>query len=151
MNRRILSVACLVALVPCGAAIADDDFGLSKMSIYSTPDPIVTTTKAGEPGENELIDAYFDESPPVIPHVVDEYLPITISDNQCIDCHDAPDQIGKKLAKDEAPPSPASHYTDLRRAPDKVTNTLIGSRFVCTQCHAGQQDTAPLVESTYRQ
>ena len=95
--------------------------------------------------------SYFDEAPPLIPHVVEEFLPILISDNQCLDCHDAPEEIGKPRAKDDPVPIPKSHYTDLRNNPDKVTDHVIGARYNCMQCHAAQKDAQPLVESTYRQ
>ncbi len=151
MKRNALGAALMAVLLPCAGAFACEDFGLSKVSVFDNPDPLVTTQAGREPGENEALGAYFDESPPLIPHLVADYLPITIKDNQCLDCHDAPDRIGKKLGRDEEPPMPASHYTDLRNAPHKVTGKPIGARFVCTQCHAGQQETEVLVESTYRQ
>ena len=69
----------------------------------------------------------------------------------CLECHDLPDQIGQEPAPGEPSPMPASHYTDLRRSPDEVTQEVIGARYVCTQCHAPQTNAQPLVANTYRQ
>lgn len=44
---------------------------------------------------------------------------------------------------------PPSHYTDLRNAPGKLTEHLIGARYGCNLCHARQSDAAPLVENNF--
>jgi cytochrome c-type protein NapB len=131
--------------------VTDDDLGLSKDSVFSTPDPIVAATTAKEPGENELLGAYFSESPPSISHDIEGLVPIKLDENLCLGCHDLFDEIGNETGPGDPTPMPASHYTDLRRNPDEVTSTLIGARFVCTQCHVPQADAAPLVANTYRQ
>jgi cytochrome c-type protein NapB len=55
---------------------------------------------------------------------------------------------GKK-AKGAPTPMPPSHYTDMRNAPGTVAGKLIGSRYVCTQCHAPQASVKPLVGKTF--
>ena len=133
---------------PKEAPIADAEIGLCKESVWSTPEPIVPTTKAKDPGENETQAAYFSGAPPVIPHLVEDLLPITMEQNMCLDCHNLPDQIGAKREPGEPTPMPESHYTDLRRSPDKVTEKVIGARYVCHQCHVAQTDARPLVANT---
>jgi cytochrome c-type protein NapB len=124
-------------------AIDDANMGLSKTSVFDTPTP--------EPfsygGSGEALPVAFAGAPPQIPHAIDNYLPLTTDSNQCMGCHDQPTMIGRK-AKGMPTPMPQSHYTDLRRAPDKVSKKVIGSRFVCTQCHVPQADVSPLVENT---
>jgi cytochrome c-type protein NapB len=132
-------------------AIAEREIGLDKNDIRSTPLPIVPSTSAGEPGDNAHSVGYFSEAPPVIPHLIADFLPITFADNSCIDCHDTHDMIGMELEEGDPTPAPISHYTDLRRTPDVSGDTLIGSRYVCTQCHTPQDDASPLVENVYRQ
>jgi cytochrome c-type protein NapB len=132
-------------------AVTGDELGLSKASVFSTPDPIVAGSTAEEPGENQPLGAYFSESPPLISHDISDFVPIRIGENFCLQCHDLHDQIGEEVAQGDPTPMPASHYTDLRRNPDEVTTKVIGARFVCTQCHATQSDTTPLVANTYRQ
>lgn len=153
IEKIIIALAVVLGLV--GIAIAqsandDKDLGLDKHSVFDTPDPIVAVDTAAEPGESQLLGKYFSEAPPLIPHQIKEFLPITIENNQCAECHDQPDMIGKKIDEGDPTPAPASHYTDLRRDPGKVTGKLIGARYVCTQCHAPQEDAKPLVENTYR-
>jgi cytochrome c-type protein NapB len=129
----------------------DAELGLSKESVFSTPEPIVPATKAKDPGENETREAYFSGAPPVIPHLVEDSLPIKVGENMCMDCHDLPDQIGVKREHGEPTPMPESHYMDLRRSPDKVTKKVIGARYFCVQCHAPQADAEPLVANTLDQ
>ncbi len=132
-------------------AKADDQLGLSRESVFSTPEPIVPTTKAKDPGENATRKAYFPGAPPVIPHLIEDSLPIKVGENMCMDCHDLADQIGAKREPGDPTPIPKSHYIDLRRSPDKVTRKVTGARFFCNQCHAPQADTRPLVVNTFDQ
>ena len=79
---------------------------------------------------------------------VAEFLPVTVEDNQCLDCHDVPKYIDKPKNMDRTrkskSPMPEEHYasSDLE--------DVSGARFNCTQCHVPQSNAAPLVESTYR-
>lgn len=130
---------------------ADAEIGLSTESVFSTPEPIVPTTKAKDPGENEPQKAYFPGAPPVIPHLIEDSLPIKVGQNMCIDCHDLADSIGEKREPGDPTPIPKSHYTDLRRSPDKVTEKVTGARYFCNQCHAPQADARPLVANTLDQ
>ncbi len=124
-------------------AIEDEDMGLSKTSVFDTPTP-----KPFSYGNlSEALPVSFTGAPPQIPHAIDNYLPLTASRNQCMACHDQPDMIGHK-AKGLPTPMPKSHYTDLRRSPEKPGKQVSGTRFVCTQCHVPQADVTPLVENT---
>lgn len=155
LNRGVwiaaATVSVMMTLIHACGAVDDRELGLSKTSVFSTPDPIVATMEAKEPGESEPLEPYFSGSPPVIPHQVEDFLPIQLENNLCLDCHDQPDQIGEEREEGEPTPIPASHYTDLRHSPEQVTQELIGARFVCTQCHAPQTGAEPLVVNTYEQ
>jgi len=129
--------------------VADSELGLSKTSVFDVPNPVVAAEAGEAPGENPLAGGYFSESPPLIPHAIESLLPITVDNNMCIACHDAPDRIGTETAAGVPPPIPATHYTDLRKAPETVTATLIGARFFCDQCHVPQTDAEPLVTNSY--
>ena len=144
-------VMALMAIAHAQKAVDDSKLGLSKTNVRATPDPIVPVSDAKEPGENKTSEAYFAGSPPLISHQVDDFLPIRIEENMCLDCHDLPDVIGEEREPGDPTPIPASHYTDLRRNPGKVTKKLIGARFTCVQCHAPQTNAAPLVVNTYSQ
>ncbi len=155
-SRILLAITAVAVLALAGFAgeekktVEDAELGLSKTSVFDTPDPVVAPNQGKEPGENELLEAYFSGSPPMISHQVDDFLPLKIGENMCLDCHLLPEMIGEKVEAGEPTPIPASHYTDLRRSPDKVTKELIGARFTCVQCHRPQADAKPLVANTYK-
>ena len=95
-----------------------------------------------DPGESQLAERSFENAPPVIPHNVDDLLPITTAENACTDCH-MPDE-----AEDSgATPIPASHLYDIRRGTE--LQGLAGANYNCTQCHATQANTGELVENTF--
>ena len=64
-----------------------------------------------------------------IPHPVDGYL-VTKEENSCLECHDRPRDIGKKQAKGQPRPAPASHYGKLEGKPP-----VADAFFDCTSCH----------------
>jgi nitrate reductase cytochrome c-type subunit len=77
------------------------------------------------------IPAFAQSSPPPIPHPIDGYL-VTRQENNCLECHDKPRDIGKKRQKGANVPAPASHYGGkLDGKPE-----LAGGFFNCTSCHA---------------
>jgi len=151
VNVTVVALGVLAILGCSGGpevdkAVTDDEIGLTPTSVFDTPDPLVPTTVAKDPGENELLGSYFSGSPPVIPHVVDDFVPIRIGEHMCLECHDLTDQIGQETMAGDATPMPASHYRN-----EDVSEGMSGARFTCTQCHAPQTDAEPLVANTYSQ
>jgi len=157
MNKtvKLLTVIALVVTVlSCAGAtrtdtssqpaVSDTQVGLSKESVFDTPTPAPVVQNASDPGEQPPVPAAFDGSPPVIPHTVVDFVPITADGNMCIECH-ALDEAGEG----DPTPIPPSHYEDLRNDPGKVTDEVVGSRYRCTACHAPQTDAAPLVENRF--
>lgn len=130
-------------------AVAADSMGLSKQSVFVVPEPKVYQESGQQAGQNKLLPRAYLNAPPQIPHDIADFLPITAQGNMCIACHNQPDQWGKKLKVGEARPIPQSHFTDLRNAPGKVTDQLIGARYNCNQCHVPQTNAKPLVENTF--
>lgn len=151
MNIRSVFVATAMALaavtVHAGNAIDDKDMGLSRGSVFDVPVPSAwdyAPTQGPMP-------RYFPGAPPMIPHAIAAYENITAAQNQCLGCHKQPDRMGQEVAAGMPTPMPASHYTDLRNAPDTVTKEVDGSRYKCMLCHQAQADAKPLVENTFRQ
>ena len=64
--------------------------------------------------------------PPMIPHPIAAYIPITPEKNACLMCH-VPGQPGMKAAKGSPTPLPPSHVTD---------GTVNPNRYECLLCHA---------------
>jgi nitrate reductase cytochrome c-type subunit len=75
--------------------------------------------------------AFAQGSAPPIPHPIDGYL-VTRQENNCLECHDRPQDIGKKRAKGTSAPAPASHYGGAPAAKASID----GAHFNCTSCHA---------------
>lgn len=151
MLRRQVSLCLMSAWLGCAStqtgqeaeapppqSVPDTQIGLYKGSVFevSTPEPVVYVDNA--PGEKGVLPRQHADAPPVIPHDITDMLPITQSENLCVDCHAGGD--GKAI--------PKSHFTDYRNAPDKVGEKLIGARYVCVSCHVQQSKSAPLVENS---
>lgn len=116
-----------------GKAVAERDLGLSKTDAFETPTPQAYSLDAGKVRATPL------GTPPMIPHAVDNFVPIKPDANNCLMCHDKPADIGKKTAKGQPQPIPASHYA---KADGKTV--LKGSQFDCMLCHAPQANVKPL-------
>ena len=151
---RLLAVAVLLAsALVAGAAppaaprsIPDKELGLSRTSVFEVPSPPAWKAEASAPGDTPLPPRSDKEAPPVIPHAVADFLPITPTQNLCVDCH----AIEGPRKKGEATPVPASHYVDLRHTPDKTGAKVAGGRWVCISCHVGRTDAPPAVKSTFK-
>ena len=116
-------------------------------SVFDTPTPTLYTYSDAKPGYNDRIAKSWDELPPLIPHRVEEFLPVNMEDNQCLDCHDVPKYIGKPVNTDRTiknkSPMSEEHYASAE------LDDIDGARFNCTQCHVAPSNAAPLVENTY--
>lgn len=153
MKTPILAGLAVVSLLLPGAlapqesseGTPDTKMGLSKTSVFDAPAPDVTLKNRSEPGELPLLARGFPEQPPMIPHGIDEFVPITLAENQCADCHaEAEDLPG------EPTPIPRSHYVDLRNAPDDVQGTIVGVRYNCVSCHVSPTENKLLTGNTFK-
>ncbi len=122
--------------------VADDDLSYRNEPLLTEIGAPLTVFDAPDPGDSELGERAFENSPPVIPHNVDGLLPITLAENQCAECH-----LPNEAEDFGATPMPASHLYDLRR--DTQLETLAGANYNCTQCHTPQANTDVLVENTF--
>jgi len=120
----------------------DAQIGLAPGTVFEQPEQKPIAFNAVDPGESELRPRPNADFPPVIPHTIADLETITLSENPCLDCHDA------EMAPDMgAPAAPVSHQVDLRHSPDVTGEGVAGARWVCTSCHVAQTDTAPLVRN----
>ena len=138
----------LVANVQAAQGVADRDLGLSKTDVNDSPPPDAFHYSDKFPGSSEVLPRAYPGAPPQIPHNIESFLPVTAKNNACKSCHDNPSMIGKKV-KGMATSMPASHYTDSRHSPGKMSKELVGARYVCTQCHVPQANVKPLVENIF--
>lgn len=147
------------------ASISEESLGLRKTDIYQEDDTTAAKTeyRGAQAGTSTKIKRAYQDAPPMIPHDVSDFLPITRENNACVGCH-APD-IAPAMG---ATPIPPSHFLDMRpkhlcdgvKFRKKVDNTknetdvkklthLSQSRFNCSQCHAPQSQGNPSVENLF--
>ena len=150
MNRLFLIALIIVSLsctsaqvdpVPAEVGIPDAEIGLSGQTVFEDPVQQPAPANKVEPGESVLRQRSYPQAPPVISHSTAGFVPITASENLCLDCHDvgAADDVG-------ATAIPPSHYRDLRNAPEVKRDEIAGARYYCATCHVAQTGAAPLVE-----
>lgn len=162
MNRVLPFLVLLLALLGgfLGAqtsdqGIPDRELGLSKASVFDTPAPSAVHENESVPGDLPVMARMFQGAPPSIPHGVADFLPITPSQNLCIDCHFVePDDLDE-VAEGDPTPLPISHLTDLRNPAEKSgeegedeeddEEEVVGARWICVTCHVATTDAAPLV------
>ncbi len=142
-------VACVAALEETPPSTPDTEIGLSKASVFEVPSPDPMPAAGGDPGEQPVLPRAFDGSPPVIPHGIVDFLPITRQENLCLDCHEP--AKGAARVEGEPTPIPRSHLTDLRAAPEAVGDQVVGARYVCTACHVPKVAVSPLVDNRFGQ
>jgi cytochrome c-type protein NapB len=122
------------------------------------------------PGSGKKFKRAFQDAPPMIPHTVDGMLPIMRNNNACLGCH-LPN-VAKSVGATAIPPSHFTNFrpdtkvakdgsvvkdgkvvantSDVKVAKFKKLNHLYQGRFNCTQCHAPQADTKPLVANKFQ-
>lgn len=144
-----LSAGLLVCNSLAAESVSDQSIGLDKASVFDTPQPSPFLYRDNFPGQKPVLPRSYPGAPPQIPHNIESFLPVTSQQNMCLGCHLLPGQTG--AAGPNLPTAiPKSHYTDLRNAPDKVTQELIGARRFCTQCHVPQAQVKVLVENSFK-
>ncbi|EJK3601909.1 nitrate reductase cytochrome c-type subunit [Campylobacter jejuni] len=144
----LLGSAAVVFFAACAmnSGVSSEQIGLRKASLEN--ENKVNLVEANfttlQPGESTRFERSYENAPPLIPHAIEDLLPITKDNNMCLSCHD------KAIAADaSATPLPASHYYDFRH--NKTTGDMISdSRFNCTQCHVPQSDAKPLVGNSFK-
>lgn len=125
-------------------AVTEEEIGLRHSSLYTEEQKLTegVTYKGEAPGMNKTYDRAFENAPPMIPHSVEDFLPITAGNNACTGCH-----LPEIAPAMNATPIPASHFVDFRT--QKKLDGLHQGRYNCSQCHTPQADRAPAVANTF--
>lgn len=124
--------------------VPDTEISLRPESVFENPTPEATVENPAEPGESALHPRPNHVAPPVVSHAISDFLPITSDSNMCVDCHEVEEKV-----EGEPTPIPESHFTDLRRSPDKVGDQLVGARYFCIACHVSLTTAEALRENTF--
>lgn len=140
----LLAAVVLTALAGCAAVALDDSqVSLRKASVFD----VVKPTPFGfdnEKATGVIAPLPGSGMPSMITHSVEEYLPLTVKNNECLECHDKPRNIGKPVAAGKPRPAPANHYVVGAGG----TQVLAGRQFNCVFCHAPQAEVQPLVRNS---
>ncbi len=107
----------------------------SEIKTYSEKTPGV--------GEQRLIPRTYTNQPPLIPHAIEKYEPITAEENACLECHVSDELRGKKMPK-----MGVSHFSKTVKEADGSPAVEM-SRFQCNSCHVPQVDAKPLVDNLF--
>lgn len=129
---------------PADAGIPADALGLSKTSVFGVPTPPPVRENGAVPGDAPVLPRAFPGAPPVVPHDIRDFTPITATQNACADCHST-----AARTPGGPTPLPASHYTDSSLASAKAGDKVVGTRWVCTSCHVARTDAATLVGNSF--
>jgi hypothetical protein len=71
--------------------------GADAATVDQAPETSPSSTPASGPAVGAPIARTFREQPPLVPHAIDNFDEITVTDNQCLECH-SPDTFAKKKA-----------------------------------------------------
>lgn len=94
-------------------------------------------------GAQELIPRTFVGQPPLVPHTIAKYEPITVEENDCLECHISDELNGNKM-----PRMGDSHFVTLDKS-GTGKSVVNMARYECTSCHVQQVDAKPLVENRF--
>jgi len=149
MNKNIIIglLLSLLAVPVLADGIDQLNMGIGEDNVFSDATPQAFAYNNIKAGKSEMIPLAYSTVPPLIPHTIEKYLPITAEDNGCTDCHDRKEKIGKTEHRTgKKIPMPESHYGGFKGEGDK--EEVSGSRYTCIQCHVPQSGAKPLIENT---
>lgn len=101
--------------------------------------------QGSRPGVQKTIDRTFKEQPPLIPHAMNNFDEITLTENQCMDCHSAETYKAKN-----APKLGDSHMTIVDVPGGGMKKVMNMTRWQCNSCHVPQVDAKPLVDNSFQ-
>jgi len=113
--------------------------------LSAVSDQALVKYRSTDAGESQAFERSFPGAPPLIPHTLEDMLPIMIDDNECLECHH-PDNVGSEADM----PIPESHFKGPVMAKGKKGQGMawvvqgyevrekVGARYVCTMCHVPQ-------------
>lgn len=151
MRKSVIAVSALfvfgcATIFAASNTIDDSSLGISKTSV--TADSGLQNKpynyQGNQPGDNKRIPRAYDNAPPMIPHDIVDFTPITKDNNACLGCHmpEAAKAVGAIAV-------PKSHLTNLRNGKD-LKGELYQGRYNCTQCHAPQAVLDPAVVNKFK-
>lgn len=125
---------------------SEEELGIRKQSLYSEEKekPDHGEYSKTEPGKSKRIERAFENSPPLIPHDLTGMLPVSETNNSCLNCH-MPEHA-KALG---ATALPKSHFFDMETGKD-LKGSLDGNRYPCMECHVPQVNIPETIKNTFK-
>jgi cytochrome c-type protein NapB len=115
-------------------------------SIGSLGDQALPEYPEADAGESTKLARDFPDAPPQIPHAIGDMYPITLTSNECLDCHAPENAVGA-----DDVPLPESHFREPilgegdAESPMawvvmdyEAVEEVAGARFNCNMCHTPQ-------------
>ncbi len=175
----LISIGCAASSGTTVSDDSEKALGLRKTDLYSEKSetaPVKTDYSRPAPGTSKKFERAYVNAPPMIPHSVEGLLPIKQGNNACLGCHMP--EVAKTMNATPIPVSHFTNYrpttvfkdgelvkegkkvgiqsddklgntSDIKLAKPKKLNHLYQGRFNCSQCHAPQSKTKPLVDNTF--
>ena len=140
-----LALATLLAsIIGCASTSAPTPMrGADVTAPDRAPEVKVYGEKVPGVGQPNLITRTFVGQPPMVPHTVEQYVPLTMEENACMECHQTEEIRGQKI-----PQIGTSHFS--KTAKTKAGKPALEmSRFQCDSCHVPQVNAQPLVNSRF--
>lgn len=147
MKKSVISIALatvLAVVVGCSATTGPVSMrGAAVTAPDSAPEAKTYLQKVPGVGGQQLIVRTFVGQPPLVPHSIEKYVPLTADDNGCLECHVTDELRGQKMPK-----MSLSHFsTSLKESDGSAAVDM--ARFQCDSCHVPQVDAKPLVENRF--
>lgn len=153
MQHSFWLAAVLVPLLALTAQAGDKKEVKDGMDVYFRDSALLSLSQQAptlypstKAGESKSFGRDFPDAPPQIPHTVEDMYPITVEDNECLECHH-PDTVTSK--KDI--PVPESHFEAVVMGKGGANNPMlwvvkdykkiddvVGARYNCSMCHTPQ-------------
>ena len=145
MNRKttLALVALAIALVgACATQLPAPPQSLRGVDTAAADPAFTEPAWVGKkPGAQAGYTRSYSTQPPLIPHAVENFDEVTLTDNQCLECH-GPANYKKK----ESPPIGDKHFA----GGDPKSGLASNARHACVMCHVAQSDAKPLVGNAFQ-
>lgn len=140
----LLLATLAIAAVGCASVVPLKPMrGTDVAAADKAPDIKAFSNKTPGVGEARLIARTIQGQPPMVPHAIEKYVPLTVDENACLDCHITDELRGQKVPK-----MGPSHFSKVARRSDGSPEVSM-DRFQCDTCHVVQADAKPLVDNRF--